>query len=487
MWRCNAVARTGGTPTRSRWSARAFAVAVALAGVVTMQGIAVAPARAASAPPPIKHVWLVQLENLSFDESISNNPNKFLSRVLPASGKVLTQYYGIGHFSLDNYIAQLSGQAPNPETQGDCQVYRDVTPGTLVPNGTDQGGQAIGQGCVYPSTVLTLGDQLTAKGMTWKGYMEDMGNNATRDGGTACAHPSLNSQDSTQKAAADDQYAARHNPFVYFHSIIDSPACATNDVALPALGADLQSVSSTPNFSFIVPNLCNDAHDATCAGPTACGAGPGGTGGLVAADCWLQTWIPRIVNSPAYKQDGMVIVTFDESNTLGSNGGPGDAASCCNEMGGPGNPAAPGQTGRGGGHISMVILSRWVKPRTTSATPYNHYSLLRSLEDLYGIGSGGSDGQGHLGFAGQSGLAAFGLDVYDNPGGGNAAGLVATPSASVPIPGLTAAAIGAPNAGGGPAAGTVGALALGISAAVAGMGLAGVVARRQPRRQGETH
>jgi phosphatidylinositol-3-phosphatase len=483
MRRRNDVARSGGTPAGSRTSARAFIFAAAFVAALYTQGFAARPAQAAFAPPPIKHVWLVQLENLSFDESITNNPNHFLSRVLPASGNVLTQYYGIGHFSLDNYIAQISGQAPNPETQGDCQFYHDVSPGTLVPNGTAQGGQATGQGCVYPSTVLTLADQLTAQGMTWKGYVEDMGNNTSRDTTATCAHPALNTQDGTQKAASDDQYAARHNPFVYFHSIIDNAAaCAANDVALPPLAADLQSVSTTPDFSFIVPNLCNDAHDATCTGPTACGAPAGGTGGLVAADCWLQTWIPRIIASPAYKQDGMVIVTFDESNTLGSGGGPGDAASCCGEQGGPGNPALPGQDGPGGGHISMVILSRWVKPGTTSATPYNHYALLRSLEDLYGVTTGGSDGQGHLGFAGQSGLAAFGADVYNNPGGGNVVGLVPTPTSSVTIPGLSPnTAIGPPNAGAWPDGGPAGPLALGIGAVVAGIGVIGFVARR-PRR-----
>ena len=407
----------------------------------------------AFAPPPIRHVWLVQLENLSFDESVTNNPNHFLSRVLPASGVVLTQYYGTGHFSLDNYISQLSGQAPNPDTQADCRVYQDVQPGVVVPTGM-YAGQATGAGCVYPATVLTLADQLVAKGMTWKGYMEDMGNDSGRDngsaypgGGTTCAHPSFNTQDGTQTAEAADQYASRHNPFMYFHSIIDNKAmCNADVVPLTALSHDLASEATTPNFSYVTPNLCNDAHDATCAGPTACGGqATGGVGGLVAADCWLQRWIPRIVASPAYRDDGMVIVTFDESDTLGS--GPnhiGDATSCCNEMGGPGNPGAPGQDGPGGGHIAMVILSRYVNHGTTTATPYNHYALLRSLEDLYGITTGGSDGMGHLGFAGMAGLQPFGSDVYDNPAGTTTSSLVPTPAAPVIIPGLTTTSVPAP-------------------------------------------
>jgi len=420
-----------------------------LAGLCVLAGSAVGVATVhpggvltagAFSPPPIRHVWLIQLENLSFDESVTNNPNHFLSRVLPASGLVLTQYYGVGHFSLDNYIAQLSGQAPNPDTQGDCQVYQDVTPGTIEPAGP-QAGQAVGAGCVYPASVLTLADQLDAKGLTWKGYMEDMGADAARDSGTTCAHPAFSTRDGTQSASATDQYATRHDPFVYFHSIIDNTAeCNARVVPLPALSHDLTASATTPNFSYVTPNLCNDAHDATCTGPTACGAGPSGTGGLVAADCWLQRWIPRITASPAYRDDGMVIVTFDESDTLGS--GPnhiGDATACCNEMGGPGNPAAPGQDGPGGGHIAMVILSRYVKAGTTTATPYNHYALLRSLEDLYGITTGGSDGLGHLGFAGVNGPPPFGPDVYNNPSGNGSTSLVPTPAAPVVIPGLTTA------------------------------------------------
>ena len=84
----------------------------------------------------------------------------------------------------------------------------------------------LGQGCVYPASVKTVANQLQAKGLSWKGYMEDMGNNPTRDSGTTCAHPAIGTPDQTQQASATDQYATRHNPFVYFHSIIDNPRTA---------------------------------------------------------------------------------------------------------------------------------------------------------------------------------------------------------------------------------------------------------------------
>ena len=122
----------------------------------------------------------------------------------------------------------------------------------------------VGQGCVYPSSVKTVADQLTAAHKTWRGYMEDMGNTPTRESRT-CGHPAIDTQDNTQNATAADQYAARHNPFVYFHSLLDSGACATATTSpLTALTKDLAKVSTTRNLSYITPNLCDDGHDSPC-------------------------------------------------------------------------------------------------------------------------------------------------------------------------------------------------------------------------------
>ncbi|MGZ4203311.1 MAG: alkaline phosphatase family protein, partial [Thermoleophilaceae bacterium] len=159
-----------------------------------------APARAAT--PPIKHVWVIVLENESATTTFgANSPAPYLAKVLPANGAFVGNYFGIGHASLDNYIAMISGQAPNPITQADCQQYTDIFPGTV---GSD--GQTVGLGCVYPTAVKTVADQLSAKGLGWKGYMQDMGNDPTREAAT-CAHPNLNSSDGTQSATAKDSYA----------------------------------------------------------------------------------------------------------------------------------------------------------------------------------------------------------------------------------------------------------------------------------------
>ena len=364
------------------------AAALAASGAIAF---ALAPSTSAAAaakpwtPPHVGHVFVINLENESFASTFgSTSQAPYLSKTLRSKGILLTQYYGTGHNSLDNYVAQISGQGPNADTQADCQLYTDFA--ALPTTGPNQ--QALGQGCVYPKSVKTVADQLTAAHKSWRGYMEDMGNTPTRESAT-CGHPTINTHDYTQDATVGDEYAARHNPFVYFHSLLDSGACAANDVSLNQLPKDLAKVSTTRNLTYITPNLCNDGHDEPCI--------DGRPGGLQSANVWLKTWVPRILASPAFKQDGLLVVTFDESD-----GPQSDSTACCGET--AVNTPAAGITGPGGGLIGAVLVSRWIKPGSTSSRAYNHYSLLASIEDLMHLP--------HLGYAGQSGLPRFAKDVY---------------------------------------------------------------------------
>ncbi len=337
--------------------------------------------------PPIRHVFVIVLENEDYTDTFGDpTADPYLATDLPASGAQLSEYHAIGHFSNDNYIALISGQAPNPDNQSDCQMFDDFPAGTTIASD----GQIDGSGCVFPASVPTVADQLDAAHLTWKAYMQDMGNDPSRES-AVCGHPAVGAPDHTQTAVTGDGYATRHDPFVYFHSIIDDTALCDARVvplgsptgALPAsappgttgLATDLEKVSTTPNLSFITPNLCQDGHDIPCVnqagGPTA--------GDNI--DDFLSTWVPIITHSPAFVRDGLLIVTFDEADSTGPSA---DATACCNEQPGPA-AALPGVSGPGGGRIGTVLVSPFIRPGTVTAVPYNHYSTLATIEELFGL------------------------------------------------------------------------------------------------------
>ncbi len=390
---------------------RVFAAVAALASAVALASCAtsspLAPTLASpipTAPAPgtspaasasgIHHVFVIVLENAPYAESYGlHSKYRYLAQTLRPQGTLLSQYYATAHYSLGNYLAIIGGVAPNKEIQLDCGNYQAM----VNPTNAADGQVSARSGCIFPEQTPTLAGQLTAANLSWKGYMEDMGNVSGREQGT-CGVPSLGnaSADLTQKAVAGDAYAARHNPFLYFDSVVNSPTCITNVVPLSQLTKDLGSIESTPNFSFISPSLCNDGHDDSCQGQPA---------GPAAEDAWLKTWVTQITQSAAFRTDGALIIVNDEAS--------GDSSACCSEPSGP-NIAYPGGTdaalmqaaggGKGGGRTGALVLSPFVVPGAVSAVPYNHYSLLRTVEDIFGVS--------HLGYAGQPELHPFGTDVW---------------------------------------------------------------------------
>lgn len=356
--------------------------------------------------PRIRHVFFIILENEDYASTFGEpSADPYLAKTLPAEGALLEDYYAIGHESNDNYIALASGQPPNPDNQGDCQDFDEFPVSEIDSEEVEQG-----IGCVYPDAVQNIGTQLTARKLKWKGYMQDMGNDPNREA-AACGHPGLNEKDETQDAVEGDGYATRHDPFVYFESIISNQAyCDAHVVAMgspagqmPAaalkgetgLATDLKRTSTTPNFSFITPNLCNDGHDYPCTNQ------PSGPSALADIDTFLETWVPMITGSPAFKENGLLEITFDESD-----GPQSDASSCCEEKPGPASPE-PGITGPGGGKIGAVLISPFIKPGTVSTTPYNHYSSLASWEEIFGLP--------RLAYA-KSVPSTFGADVFTEAG-----------------------------------------------------------------------
>jgi hypothetical protein len=353
------------------------------------------------APGAIKHVWLIILENKSYDATFTGlNQNSYLWKTLPSQGILLKNYYGTGHSSMDNYLSMVSGQAPEEDTQSDCSVedydfgtnksivtaggslkknpnYGQVASpadasqpsGANAPNGTN--------GCTYPKDVPTLFNQLDAAGKTWKGYAQDLRDQPGREDaacggpGTSANNPTTNptylSATSTHPfppgvtsftgAQPDDQYVAKHFPFPWFHSLIgtqqaggktsaglttpvqggtdcDKAHIANLDSPTEGLYHDLQSEATTPDFSWITPDNCSDAHDAICQGNNISGSFTSTgkpiyqtptpdpqsttplnyTGGLYASDLFLRYYIPMIEKSPAFKDGGLIDITFDEAD-----------------------------------------------------------------------------------------------------------------------------------------------------------------------------
>src|SRR5207245_10414592 len=171
----------------------------ALAAALAAAALLAPAAPAGAALPSIKHVFIVVLENQDAETSFATkSPAPYLAHTLRAQGAFVPGYFGIGHESLDNYIGLISGQGPNPYTQADAPAYVDFVPGVV----TNADGQAIGAGSIYPASVATVVNQLDAKALTWRAYMEDMGKNPSRDAAKTGAHHAPGSPAPTREARA---------------------------------------------------------------------------------------------------------------------------------------------------------------------------------------------------------------------------------------------------------------------------------------------
>jgi phosphatidylinositol-3-phosphatase len=387
--------------------------------------------------PDVRHVFLIVLTGHGEDEAFGeHSPAPYLAKDLAPQGELLANYYGVAQSELANGIALISGQGPTAQTAANCPQYGEIAPGTV---GSD--GQVAGDGCVYPAKALTLADQLTAAGRIWRAYVEDV-DKGPAGAATSCRHPALGTADADLAPRPGDAYVTWRNPFVYFHSLLDGPTCASDDVGFGQLAQDLRSTTSTPSFSYVVPNRCHDGAETPCA--------PGQPAGLAAADAWLHTVVPEILRSAAYKDGGLIAITFDEAPQSGPHA---DSGSCCDEPQYPNlattTTSAPVPTGTtpttpattpttpatttttttptttttttpttttdstavpgsppGGGRVGLLLLSQFVKPGTVNTTEsYDHFSLLRSIEDLFSLD--------HLGYAADPALPAFDTVVYN--------------------------------------------------------------------------
>lgn len=292
------------------------------------------------APAPeagrIKHVFVVSLASPGYDAAFGTAPQMpYLAGTLRPKGDLLSGFSLLDDAVLPNSIATISGQPPTAETKADCPNYGS---------------------CVYSAETLSLPDQLGIAQFSWRAYIEGMVNPETGKPDT-CVYP----QPGAPEETATGGYTARLNPFVYFHSLLDLGDCSANDVPATELEKDLKKVDSTPNYSYVSPSPCNAGITGQCA--------VGAPEGAAAADAYLAQLVPKILASPAYEKDGLLIVTFGSANPVT----PADPTT--------GAPAVAATDLK----VGTLLVSPFVTPGSTDGVPYTPYSLLKSTEDLFGL------------------------------------------------------------------------------------------------------
>ena len=282
--------------------------------------------------PPVKHVFMIVLSDRGFNQSF-NTSSGYLSGALRRQGELVDNYYAVAGSPLANEIALVSGQGPTVETATDCPKFTRINHANKGPR-----GQVIGIGCDYPTSTKTLASELTSAGDSWKAYVQGVSSSAK----SACRVPKAGSK-VPQTAGSKDAYLAWRNPFLYFRSLTGGSACHDGEAGLGQLKTDLKSASTTPSLAYIIPASCSDGSEAPCK--------PNATPGLAGANRFLKAVVPEIKKSPAYKDGGMIAITFDQAPQTGQYA---DPSACCASPASypnlrglpPGTPVAPaGATG----------------------------------------------------------------------------------------------------------------------------------------------
>jgi hypothetical protein len=322
--------------------------------------------------PPIDHVWVVTLSQGTFAQALEKPASyRYLDTELVPEGTLLTNYTLVGRSQLANDVALLAGQAPNSATEGDCPTYTAVPAETF----SSKTGLAAGPGCVYPPSVQTLAGEVSTAGLKWRAYAQGMSPSATAPPLT-CVHPALGETVSTAAPVTGADYVLARDPFVYFDSLLEAGACASDVVDFSQFATDLKAPTGAPNLSWIVPGACEDGASNPCA--------PGGPpSGFAPADSFLKSVVEQITAVPEYHSHGLIVITFDSP------------------------PAAAAGTAAGAESVvGTLLLSPFVHHGARVTSTLNDFSLLKSIEWLFGVPA--------LGHAADTGLAELGATVYQS-------------------------------------------------------------------------
>ena len=337
--------------------------------------IGAAPA-AAKAP---KHVILIMMENHGTDTILGNREDApFLNALIAEKGvRYATQYYGVTHPSLPNYLALVSGDAMG--IHDDCKAGAAVKckAEEFVPDAEEapMAGRLLTEEqerraaeTPHLFSGKTLIDQLDEAGVSWKVYMQGM----PADRKLVEYWP----LDDSGKVIAK-LYAQKHNPFVYFSSFVDSPDRMAKLLAYDGFAADLQG--GLAGFTWISPDQCHDMHGlspsgAKAIGNEACAYPKSGLDHSVIklGDDFLKETVEAIRNSPVWNDDTAILIAWDEDDYTGSAGMNG-------------SPIGRNGAVLGGGRAPLIVVTSNVEPARKIDLPYNHYSLLATLEAAYGV------------------------------------------------------------------------------------------------------
>ena len=312
----------------------------------------------------VDHVFVIMLENHSQSSVIDDVNAPYITSLAHTYG-MASNYFGVTHPSLPNYVAAISGS--------NWFVNDDQPTNT------------------FDHTNLV--DQLESHGKSWAAYMDTL----PSAGFTGAQYP-----------ATAPLYVNKHNPFVLFTDILSRPARLAKVKPYTSLQADLNS-KHAPDFVWISPNQCNDMHGgvfAAVAGhpETPCPYGSAKDDANDAAlkakgDAFVQGAVGTIMSSKAWTENSVIFILTDENDFTGNAATDGweSAAGCCDSPilppgyqfldshGVPDGKVWAGGT-YGGGLIPAIVIAREGVRHYVSSNPYNHYSLLRTIEEAWGLG-----------------------------------------------------------------------------------------------------
>jgi len=303
------------------------------------------------------HIFVIVEENHGFNDIIGSVHAPALNRFANEYG-LATRYYAVTHPSEPNYVALIGGYTFG--IRDDDAFY--CSPGSTRPH------------CSYSRMAgyvdhtidaPNLATQLQAAHLSWKNYNESL----PAPGSLAIGAADPKALDVSRGLQI---YASKHSGFLNYASVQRDPHRAQHIVGFDELRADLRS-GRVPNFSFVIPNLCDDMHGGgLLILPENC-SDLHPTDLIERGDRTAAGIVAQIMASPAWrgKENSAIVITWDEDDG-------GSKASCCGT-----DPKDPANAG--GGHIATIVITNHGPRHVADATPYSHYSLLRTIEDAFGI------------------------------------------------------------------------------------------------------